>query len=291
MKKILIAGKNSYLGNSFEKYLADNFPDEFQAFPVDLTDSGWKQLDFSPYDAVLHVAGIAHIDNRIKRGKQQDVYFQVNTDLAVEVAQKAKAEGVGQFVFMSSIAVYGDSAPIGGSRRIGPDDVPNPQNNYSLSKRKAEVELMKLADPAFRVAIIRSPMIYGKGCKGNYQKLREIALKRSFFPDVHNTRSMLYIGNYVEFVRLLIKNGESGVFFPQNGEYSDTARIIQEIAALHGRQVRLIRGTRLPLRALSLFVPSVNKALGNLTYAEELSRYREPYQRYTLKESIREIES
>ncbi len=290
MKKILIAGKNSYLGTSFEKYLAESFPDRYQVFSVSLRDEGWKQFDFSPYDAVLHVAGIAHIDNRTARGGEQDLYFSVNTDLAVEVAQKAKSDGVSQFVFMSSIAVYGDSSPIGREKMIDAETGPDIRNCYSQSKRKAEIELQKLEGPDFRVAIIRAPMVYGKDCKGNYNRLREIALKHRFFPDVHNARSMLYIGNCVEFIRLLIEHTESGIFFPQNAEYSDTAAIICEIASLHGRKVRLIPGTKIPLRLLSLFVPSINKAFGNLTYSMELSRYPEDYRIFSLQESIRETE-
>ena len=112
MKKILITGAGSYIGTAFQRYLAQ-WPERYAVDTVDMIGDAWRQTDFSGYDAVFHVAGIAHSDNGKISAEKEKLYYAVNTDLTVETAQKAKAAGVGQFIFMSSAIVYGDSAPIG----------------------------------------------------------------------------------------------------------------------------------------------------------------------------------
>ena len=112
MKRILITGANSYIGTSFAEYMAQ-WPDAYQVDAVDMIDGTWREKDFSGYDCIYHVAGIAHSDVGVITEEQKSLYYKVNTDLTIETAQKAKNEGVKQFIFMSSAIVYGDSAPIG----------------------------------------------------------------------------------------------------------------------------------------------------------------------------------
>jgi len=116
MKKILITGANSYIGTSFEEYITK--VDGYCVDTVDMTDGSWKDMDFSGYDTVFHVAGIAHADTGKVSDEIKEQYYKVNTELTIETAKKAKAEGVSQFVFMSSAIVYGDSAPVGKERII-----------------------------------------------------------------------------------------------------------------------------------------------------------------------------
>lgn len=211
MKKILITGANSYIGTSFENYLKQ-WPDKYQVDTIDMIDGSWREKSFSGYDTVFHVSGIAHSDyGKIPEDKKA-LYYKVNTELTVETAKKAKADGVKQFIFMSSAIVYGDSAPIGKRKVITEETIPQPSNFYGDSKLQAEKGILPLQSNDFNVVIIRSPMIYGKGCKGNYQTLVKLALKLPIFPYVENERSMLYIGNLCEFVRLMIENNEHGVF-------------------------------------------------------------------------------
>ena len=112
MKKILITGANSYIGVSFEKYM-EKFGDEYSVDTADMIGDEWKNKDFSTYSVVFHVAGIAHSDNGKLTAEKEALYKNVNFTLAVETAKKAKADGVKQFVFMSSAIVYGASAPVG----------------------------------------------------------------------------------------------------------------------------------------------------------------------------------
>lgn len=297
MKKVLITGAGSYIGTSFENwirenYTADGVPDGgITTGTVDMRGDAWKKIDFSGYDTIFHVAGIAHADVGKVTEEQKALYYKVNTDLTVECAKKAKAEGVKQFIFMSSIIVYGESAKIGQMRVITRETPLSPANFYGDSKVKAEEGLQKLADDTFKVVILRPPMIYGKGSKGNYPLLARMARKLPFFPDVKNERSMLYVGNLCKFVSLMIENEESGIFFPQNAGYVRTSDMVKKIAEAHKKKICLVK---LFNPALSLLGKCggklgglVNKAFGNMTYEKGLSEYRQGYQMYDLKESIR----
>ena len=290
MKKILITGANSYIGTSFEKYINENFSEDYQVDTIDMIDGSWREKSFVGYDVVYHVAGIAHSDSGKISAEKEKLYRSVNTDLTIETAKKSKADGAKQFIFMSSAIVYGDSAPIGKKKVISKDTPTNPANCYGDSKLQAELGILPLQDDKFKVCILRPPMIYGKGSKGNFPQLEKFARKLKFFPYVKNERSMLYIGNLMEFVRLIVKNEENGIFFPQNAEYSNTSELVKAIAVEHGKKVRLVKGFGWALKILSVFTGLVNKAFGNLIYDQEISDYKEEYRKYDLLESIQETE-
>lgn len=289
MKKVLITGADSYIGTSFEIYM-EQF-DGYQIDTVDMIDGSWREKSFNGYDSVFHVAGIAHSDTGKVSEDRKRFYYQINTDLTIETAKKAKEDGVRQFIFMSSAIVYGDSAPIGELRRITRDTPVSPSNFYGDSKVQAENGLTKLADNSFHVVILRPPMIYGKGSKGNYPQLSKFAQKLPIFPNIKNERSMLYIGNLAEFVKLMIDNDENGVFYPQNSEYVATSDMVKAIARAHGKKVRLVKGTTVPLKAMSHVSGLVNKAFGNLSYDMNLSEYKQDYRKFSLEESIKQTEA
>ena len=289
MKKILITGDHSYIGTSFEKHLAQ-WPDRYQVDTINMRGDEWRNVSFSEYDAVYHVAGIAHSDNGKISEEKAKLYYAVNTDLTVETAKKAKADGVKQFIFMSSAIVYGESAPIGKSKVINKDTPVNPANCYGDSKVQAENGIRPLSDESFKVVILRPPMIYGKGSKGNYPLLAKLALKTPIFPNVNNQRSMLYVGNLCEFVRLVVENEECGTFWPQNAEYCNTGEMVKLIAAAHGKKVRLVKGCGWALKLMSFVTGLVNKAFGSLSYEMELSSYKTEYRKTSLQDSIKETE-
>ena len=133
-------------------------------------------------------------------------------------------------------------------------------------------------------------MIYGKGSKGNFPQLEKFAKKLKFFPYVKNERSMLYVGNLVEFVRLMIENEEQGIFWPQNAEYSNTSELVKMIGVANGKKIHLIKGFGWLLKILSVFTGLINKAFGNLSYDAEMSNYKVEYRRFNLEESIKETE-
>lgn len=285
MKKILITGANSYIGTSFEKYMSQ-WPEKYQVDTVDMIDGTWREKVFSGYDCVYHVAGIAHSDSGKISPEKAKLYYAVNTDLTVETAKKAKADGVKQFIFMSSAIVYGESAPIGKSKMITRDTPVSPANSYGDSKVQAENGVLPLNDDTFKVVILRPPMIYGPGSKGNYPVLSKLAQKLPVFPKVDNQRSMLYIENLMEFVRLMVENEEQGIFWPQNAEYSNTTELVKLIAEAHGKKIAIIPGFTWVLKLLSHCTGLVNKAFGSLSYEQGMSGYSASYCIMSLADSI-----
>lgn len=280
MKKVLITGANSYIGTSFEKYIAENGVD-FEIDTLDLLNPDWRKYSFSGYDSVFHVAGIAHFS---KDESKKDLYYKVNTELTEEVAKIAKQQGVNQFIFMSSIIVYGDST--NSQRIITKYTQPSPSDFYGNSKWQAEQRLNKLSTPSFNIVILRPPMIYGKGSKGNYPRLSKLSKTLPIFPKIENQRSMLHIDNLCECIRQVIERGESGVFFPQNKEYVCTYELVGEIAASQGKKVYLISVFNPFIKLLS-GLDTVKKVFGNLVYDEEMSHYDFDYQVTDFEESIR----
>ena len=279
MKKVLITGANSYIGTSFEKYVKEKGVD-FEIDTLDLINPNWKNYDFSGYDSVFHVAGIAHFS---KDESKKELYYKVNTDLTDQVAKIAKQAGVGQFIFMSSIIVYGDSTS--GKRIITKQTKPNPTDFYGDSKWQAEQKLSKLSDNTFKVVIIRPPMIYGKGSKGNYPKLSKLAKKTPIFPKISNSRSMLYIENLCEFVNQVVDLELNGLFFPQNSEYVNTSELVKLIAEVNDKSIYFTNLFN-PVINLLFHFDTVKKVFGNIVYEKEMSIYEFNYQLVDFKDSI-----
>lgn len=289
MNKVLITGAGSYIGTSFEKYIKQY--SDITVETLDMTDKSWENYDFSGFDTVFHVAGIAHSDSGKISAEKEKLYRSVNTDLTVRTAKKAKAEGVGQFIFMSSAIVYGNSAPMGKDKMIKKDTQVSPANCYGDSKVQAEKGIVALSDDGFKVVILRPPMIYGKGSRGNYPLLSKMAQKLPVFPDVINQRSMLYIENLCEFVRLMIVNNESGIFWPQNSEYTNTSQMVKAIGRVHNRNIHLTKLFNPALKLLRYFTPLVDKAFGSLTYDLALSEYAGgEYTKVSFEESVKRTE-
>jgi len=259
MKRILITGAGSYIGTSFENWVSQ-WSEKYQVDTIDMRGNEWKDKPFSSYDVIYHIAAIVHV-----KENDTEKYFTVNRDLAVEVAKKAKAEGVKQFIFLSTMGVYGKETGF-----IDENTKPNPKTPYAQSKLEAEGLLNELADDSYRVATLRPPIVYGKDCRGNYPRLAGMALKAPIFPKVKNERSMIFIDNLSEFVRLVIDKELSGLFFPQNRDYVNTTELVKMIAKTHGKE----------LKATGLFDPFVSlgikmsetfgKVFGSFAYDKQM---------------------
>lgn len=258
MKRVLITGANSYIGTSFEKYINENYPDDYVVDTVDMIDGSWRSMSFAGYDSVFHIAGIAH---QKETKKNAHLYYQVNRDLAIETAKKAKADGVKQFIFLSSMSVYGMDTGV-----ITKETAPNPKSHYGKSKWQAEQAIGPLNAEDFKVCILRPPMVYGKGCKGNFQTVVKIVKKSPFFPNVKNERSMIYIDNLSEFVKLCVEEKSSGVYLPQNKEYVSTKDMARGIAKALGKKIYFDNVTGLVVRLLRPFFSVAKKGFGSLTY-------------------------
>lgn len=280
MKRVLITGANSYVGTNVEKWLSKH-PDRYHVDTISVKGDAWREHDFSTYDVVFHVAGIAHVPSD---PKMKELYYSVNRDLAIQTAEKAKAEGVKQFIFMSSIAVYGRQDSNDGF--IDRNTVPKPDNFYGDSKLQAEKGLQSMDSSEFKVVILRPPMIYGKDCKGNYPRLAKLARMLPVFPDYENRRSMLHIDNLCEFVKLTIDNEESGLFFPQNAEHVKTSEMVRLIAEAHSKKIRLTRIANPVIGFLKNRIGLIDKVFGDLAYVEELGLYKDNYAVHGLADSI-----
>lgn len=294
MKRVLITGANSYIGVSFEKYANDNYSEQLSIDTVDMIDGTWRQKDFSGYDIVYHVAGLAHADVGNVDEETKKKYYAINTDLAIETCKKAKEEGVKQFVFMSSAIIYGDSAPYGTVKRITKETEPSPANFYGDSKWQADKGVRALVDDDFIVTVLRPPMIYGKGSKGNYPTLAKMAKKFSVFPDVQNERSMLYIENLCEFLCQIMIRGSGGVYWPQNAEYTRTSEMVRLIAQVSGHKIIVSKSWNWVV-GLAKAIPGktrglANKAFGNMSYDQSMSIYDFTYQLIDFQTSIQRTE-
>jgi UDP-glucose 4-epimerase len=260
MKKILITGAGSYIGTSFENWVSQ-WPEKYQVDTIDMRGNEWKDKPFSTYDVIYHIAAIVHV-----KENDTEKYFSVNRDLAVEVAKKAKAEGVKQFIFLSTMGVYGKETGV-----IDENTKPNPKTPYADSKLEAEGLLNKLADDSFKVATLRPPIVYGKDCRGNYPRLAGMALKLPVFPKIKNERSMIFIDNLSEFVRLAIDSELSGLFFPQNKEYVNTTELVRLIAQVHDKDLKAT-GVFNPFVYLGIKMSQTfGKVFGSFVYDKKMS--------------------
>lgn len=228
MKKVLVTGVNSYIGTSFTEWVS-KYPDKYLVESISVRGEQWKERSFKGYDVVFHTAAIVHV-----KENETDQYFKVNRDLTIELAKKAKKEGVKQFIFLSTMGVYGTE-----TGHITFNTIPVPKTPYAKSKFEAEQLLEKLGDHNFHIAILRPPIVYGRNCPGNYSRLATLALKAPFFPNINNERSMIYIDNLSEFIRLLIDHETSGLYFPQNKDYVKTTELVKTIAEAHGKTVKV----------------------------------------------------
>ncbi len=278
MKRILITGKSSYLANQFRSFLSGN-----ENYQIDLISvrEGWKDKDFSSYDVVVHMAGLAHSS---PKDDEKEKYYAINRDLAIEVARKAKQDGCAQFVFMSSVIVYGSHHTL-----ITKDTPLCPDNFYGDSKKQAEEGILPLQNESFHVAVIRPPMIYGPGSKGNYRLLSRFSCVTPFFPNVYNERSMLYVDNFCACLKGMIDTGAGGIFLPQNKEIVSTVQLVKEIAKVHHHSLVVLKGLNpfiSVLRKKSLF----NKVFGSLVIDPVLSKFDFEYQIVPFELSIENTE-
>lgn len=284
MIKVLITGAGSYVGDSVRSYILAK-DSQYQIDAVDTMGDNWKKADYSKYDVVYHVAGIAHVN---ADPKMEPLYYKVNRDLTIEVAKHAKAAGVKQFIFMSSQIVFHESQSLK-SEVLTKGTKPYPNGFYGDSKLQAENGLHELESDDFKVCILRPCMIYGPNAKGNFPRLANLACKTPIFPCWHNKRSMLYIDNLAEFVYQAIERQLSGTFYPQNRELADTVEIIRFFAKEAGHKVWITRLFN-PFVWLGSFVlQPINKMFATYYYDSEMSKMDFDYQLVSFEESLKRV--
>ena len=284
MKNILITGAGSYVGESVRKYILAK-DSLYRIDTVDTMDDNWKKADYTKYEVVFHVAGIAHVN---ADPKMEPLYYKVNRDLTIEVAKYAKAAGVKQFIFMSSQIVFHESQSLK-AEVLTAETKPAPNGFYGDSKLQAENGLHELESEDFKVCILRPCMIYGLNAKGNFSRLAKLACKTPVFPEWHNKRSMLYIDNLAEFVKQAIERELEGTFYPQNRELVDTVEIIRFFAKEVGHKVWITRLFNPFVWLGSFILQPINKMFATYYYDPKMSKMEFDYQLVSFEEALKKV--
>ena len=247
--KILVTGSNGYLGSSFineykNKYLFEKFS---------LLNQELEDINFNNIDTILHCAALVH--QKVEHSYEK--YHDINVKYPVTLAKLAKINGVKQFVFISTIAVYGDD-----KKKLDENTICNPITPYGKSKHEAEKELLKLNDDNFKVSIIRPPMIYGKGAPGNIDSLIKIVKKLLIIPlgRIENKRSFISIQNLCYIMNEVIIQKKAGIFLASDDEPLSTSKLIELIAKNLDKKIYLIK---IPFfeSLLKILKPSFHKKL------------------------------
>lgn len=264
---------------------------------VDTMGDNWKKADYTKYDVVFHVAGIAHVN---ADPKMEPLYYKVNCNLTIEVAKHAKAAGVRQFIFMSSQIVFHESQSLK-AEVLTAETKPAPNGFYGNSKLQAENGLWNLVKNQkenstrsqggnqMKICILRPCMIYGPNAKGNFSRLAKLACKTLVFPEWHNKRSMLYIDNLAEFVKQAIERELEGTFYPQNRELADTVEIVRYFAKEAGHKIWITKLLNPFVWMGSLVLQPINKMFATYYYNPKMSKMEFDYQLVSFEESLKQV--
>ncbi len=249
MNKILVTGSNGYLGSSF----INQYKEKYSFIKFSLLNQKVEDIKFDGIDIVLHCAALVHQ----KVEHHYEKYHEINVAYPVKLARLAKDAGVKQFVFISTIAVYGE-----GLEKLDEKTDCNPITPYGISKLEAEKQLLELNDENFKVSIVRPPMIYGKNAPGNIDSLVKLLKKLPILPlgGIQNKRSFIYVGNLCYVINEIIKQEKSGIFLASDDEPLSTTKLCELIAKNLDKKVTLIK---IPFfeSFLKLLKPSFHKRL------------------------------
>lgn len=183
-------------------------------------------------DVVIHLAARVHMMQEDDE-KSLEEYRKTNVLGTLNLAEKAAKNGVKRFIFLSSVKVNGERTALG--MPFTEDDEPNPQDNYGLSKLEAEQGLSGVTDKTgMEVVIIRPPLVYGQGVKANFASMMK-AIRRGIplpLGGIHNKRSLVSIGNLVNFVEHCINHPAAAnqVFLVSDGHDLSTPELLRACA-------------------------------------------------------------
>ena len=248
--KLLITGSSGFVGS----YFTNKYRNKYEIKTFSFLKDDINTLDCNDVNVVFHLSALVHQMG----GASADEYERVNVIQTLELANKAKLNGVKHFVFMSTIKVYGEET----LSRYCENTKCVPEDDYGKSKLKAEKLLLELESENFKVSIIRTPIVYGYGVKANIKNLVNLVNKVSVLPfaNIQNKRSMVYIGNLCHMINEIIIQQKSGIFLASDDEPLSTSRLIDLIAKNLDKKIYLIK---IPFfeSLLELVKPSFHKRL------------------------------
>lgn len=262
-KKVLVTGASGFIGQHFIKNA-----NEFDIIKVDLLKQSVSDVDFSGVNSVLHLAAYVHQ----MKGGDSNYYFKVNRDLAFEVAKRAKMQNVKQFVFMSTVKVYGEFTD--DNNYWDEESECHPEDDYGKSKLEAEKLILELEDDNFKIAIVRSPLVYGEGVKANMLNLMKLVDRFPVLPlgNINNKRTMVFIGNLISVFQKIIEEQFNGVIIPSDDKSLSTTELVKLISCELNKKLILINANY-TVKPLLLFKPILaNRLLGSLFLNNEKSK-------------------
>ena len=282
MVKVLITGTNSFVGTNFRKF--SKFKDSEE---ISLHKNNPEDIDFSKYDVVLHLAAIVHQSGRI----DETEYFRVNRDLCLEVALASKKAGIRQFVFLSTLKVYGTLTS--GSDPRNELSVCTPDDSYGRSKYAAECGLKKLEDKDFTVSIIRTPLVYGDGVKANMINLVKLVDYLPILPldKINNKRNFIFAENLIGFIDRIIEKRASGIFIAMDDKSISTSDLIRYISKSLGKRSLFIRMPEMLYKICFRFFPdTMDRLFYSLDFDNSITKkvldYSPPY---STEEGVRKM--
>ncbi|MBV9987596.1 MAG: NAD-dependent epimerase/dehydratase family protein [Chitinophagaceae bacterium] len=282
MKKILLTGASGFVGSRYLAYSAD----KYQITPVSVKERLPSADELHGVDVVLHAGGLAHQ----MQWTAPERYFSANYDTTRALADLAKQCGVGHFIFISTIKVFGEAntGPLNENSPCLPVNDP-----YGESKLQAEKYLQTIASDSFVVTIIRPPLIYGPGVKGNLDRLLHLADTGYWLPfgGIHNRRTMIYLDNLVELINAAIDRKAGGIFLAADAKPLATSDLISQIRQCLGRPLRLFSLPGLFKKALLRFKPELGQRLFGSFEMDATQSYRRLafYPPYPVEQGIRDM--
>jgi len=203
----------------------------------------WKEIAVG-CEAVIHTAARVHIQQKAHSPQTDNLYHSLNIDGTLNLARQAAAYGVRRFIFISTIKVNGERTTLGHPFRV--TDVPNPQDPYGVSKLEAEIGLREIAQQTgMEVVIIRPPLIYGPGVKGNFQTLLNLVSKRAPLPFggiTSNRRSFVGLDNLISLITVCLSHPSAAnqTFLVSDNEDVSTAELLIRLGKAVNRSVLLL---------------------------------------------------
>ena len=258
MKKICVTGANGFIGKSLCKALnssgrsirgfvrtsdSNQNSTEIEHVSVGETSSEIKWIEqLHGFDCIVHCAG--KVPN-VNEKKNLDTYRLINTENTKLIAEQAAKAGIKRFIFLSSVKVNGESTDkIDNNKMFINNDAADPKDAYSISKFEAEKELWEISlRTGLEVVVVRLPLVYGYGTKGNLRRL--IKLINSGIPLpfglIKNKRSLIGIDNLIDVLIRCIDhpNAKGKTFLVSDGEDLSTPELIKLIASSMGKKANL----------------------------------------------------